>query len=79
MNLSKLIALAGKLHLPELVVHGETIAKDIADFAGVLKANVARSKHVLTDGDRAELDAIHAEAIAAANALDAKLAKAAGE
>lgn len=77
MDLAKLVDLATRLDLPDLAERGVRIARDAANFAAVVKQNAARARNVLTDGNRAELDAIHAEALAAADALDAKLAEAA--
>ena len=76
MDFGKLIDLATKLDVPGLAERGLKIARDAAEFAALVKVNAARSAHVLADGDRAELEAIHTEALAAADALDAKLAAA---
>lgn len=69
MDILKLLDLATKLNVPGLVAQG-------VSFVAEVKANAERAKHVLSDGERAELDAIHAEALAVADALDAKLAAA---
>ena len=69
MDILKLLNLAAQLNIPGLVEQG------IA-FVNEVKTNAARAKHVLSDGDQAELDAIHAQALAAADRLDAKLADA---
>lgn len=69
MDFSKLLAIAAKLNIPGLVEQGVA-------FVNEVKTNAARAKDVLSDGDAAELDAIHAEALAAADRLDAKLAAA---
>lgn len=74
MDFGKLIDLATKLDVPGLAERGLKIARDAAEFAALVKTNAARSSHVLAAGERAELDAIHAEALAAADTLDAKLA-----
>ncbi len=76
MDFGKLIELAAKLAVPGLVQRGIKIAGDAAAFAALVKVNADRAGDVMTDGDRAELDAIHAEALAAADKLDAKLAAA---
>lgn len=76
MGLEKLTDFARKLDLPNLVVQGTAIAAQAASFASQVKVNADRARHVLTDGDRAEIDAIHAEAMAKADALDAQLAAA---
>jgi hypothetical protein len=52
------------------------LAADAAEFIGKVRTNAARAKHVLAAGDDAEMDAIHAEAMAANLALDRKLADA---
>lgn len=74
--LNKLIDLASKLNVPGLVQTGLVVATQVREYADEVKAAAERAKHVLSDGERAELDAIHAEALAAADALDAKLAAA---
>ena len=76
MDFGKLIDLATKLDVPGLAERGLKIARDAAEFAALVQVNAARSAHVLADGDRAELEAIHAEALAMADTLDAKLAAA---
>lgn len=52
------------------------IVGQIMDLAVTVQANVARGVIVLADGDQADFDAIHAEALAANSELDAKLAAA---
>ena len=69
MDILKILELASKLNLPGLVVAG-------VDLINEVKAAADRAEHVLTAGDRAELDAIHTEALAAADRLDIKLAAA---
>ena len=69
MDIAKLLTIAAQLNVPGLV--GQGLA-----FVVEVKANADRAKHVLSDGDRAELDAIHAQALAAAENLDASLAAA---
>lgn len=69
MDFAKLLDLAARLNLPGLAVAG-------AAFVGEVKAAADRAPHVLAAADRAELDAIHADALAAADRLDAKLAEA---
>ncbi len=76
MDIMKLIDIASELAVPGLVARGVKIAADAADFANLVKTNAVRAGHVLNDGTLAELDAIHAEALAAADILDAKLAAA---
>ena len=76
MDFGKLIDLATKLAVPGLAERGVKIARDAAEFAALVQVNAARSAHVLAAGERAELEAIHAEALAAADTLDAKLATA---
>lgn len=68
--IAKMIALAEKLHAPELIAAG-------VKYAGELKAAAERMPHVLTEAETAELDQIHTDALAAADRLDAKLAEAA--
>lgn len=69
MDIAKLLDIASKLNVPGLVEQGVA-------FIAEVKANADRAKHVLAEGDLAELDAVHAEALAAADRLDAKLATA---
>ena len=69
MDFAKLIDIAARLKLPGLVAAG-------AAFVSEVRAAAERAPHVLTAADRAELDAIHADALAAADRLDAKLAEA---
>jgi len=69
VDIAKLLTIAAQLNVPGLV--GQGLA-----FMAEVKANADRAKHVLSDGDRAELDAIHAQALAAADNLDASLAAA---
>jgi len=69
MDIAKLIDLVTRLDVPGLVA-------DLADMIGTVTAAASRAPHILTEADRAELDTIHADALAAADALDAKLATA---
>ena len=69
MDIGKLIALAIKLKLPAL-------ALDIVTAVETVKTNAARAQAVLTTGERAELDAIHVEALVANSDLDAALERA---
>jgi hypothetical protein len=69
MNFAKLLDLAAKMNLPGLVTAG-------AAFVSEVKAAADRAPHIMTEADRAELDAIHADALTAADRLDAKLAEA---
>lgn len=75
-ELNKLLGFASKFSLPGLVGTGLSIAGQVRDYAAEVKATAARMPHVLTSADHAELDAIHAGALAAADELDAKLAAA---
>lgn len=74
--LKMLLNIAGRLNAPGLVLAGLEIAGQLRDFAAEVKATAERVPHVLTSADEAELDAIHADALAAADELDAKLAAA---
>lgn len=76
MDFSKLLDLASKVGTADLIAKGAFLAGDIVAFASEVKTNAARSQHVLSAGDRAELDAIHAEALAAVDRLDVSLAAA---
>lgn len=69
MDFTKMLDLAAQLNVPGLVVQGVGFATDIA-------AAAARAPHILSSADRAELDAIHTVALAAADRLDGKLADA---
>lgn len=69
MDIAKLVTIAAQLNVPGLV--GQGLA-----FVTEVKANADRAKHALSDGDRAELDAIHGQALAAADNLDASRAAA---
>jgi len=69
MDVATLLKLAAQLNVPGL------LAKGVA-FVAEVKANADRAKDVVSSGDRAELEAIHAQALAAADALDARLAAA---
>jgi len=73
MDLQKLIDAAIETGVPGLAERGVKLAKDLAEFAGMVAANTARAGEVLAAGTREDFDAIHAEALAAANTLDAKL------
>ena len=77
MDIAKLVDLALKLDVPGLVERGARIATDVRQYAHMVKVNAERAHDVLSDGDRATLDAIHADALAAADDLEAKLARAA--
>ncbi len=76
MDLKKLIEMARELDVPGLAERGAKIAADAVQFAALVKTNAARAGQVMTSGTIAELDAIHAEALAAADVLDGKLAAA---
>lgn len=76
MDWKNLIALAAKLDVPGLAERGLKLAGDTAEFVAMVKTNAARSAVVLSSGDQAMLDAIHAEALAANDELDRKLARA---
>ncbi len=76
MDFKKLIDVAVELDVPGLVERGVKIAADAAQFAALVKTNAERAGRVLASGTIAELDAIHAEALAAADVLDGKLAAA---
>lgn len=69
MDVLKLLEIAGKLNVPGLVAEG------IA-FVAKVRENAERAKDVLVSGERAELDMIHAEALAVSDRLDAALAAA---
>jgi hypothetical protein len=70
MDLAKLFDLAERLDLPELLVQG-------AAFLAAVRENAALARDVLSDGDWAQIEAIHARAMAAAERLDTDLAAAA--
>ena len=76
MDWKRMLELAGELAVPGLVARGVKIASDAAEFAKLVKVNADRAGVVLSSGDQAMLDAIHAEALAANDGLDAKLAAA---
>ncbi|MES2339595.1 MAG: hypothetical protein V4537_16000 [Pseudomonadota bacterium] len=61
-----------------LGLRGLRLAVDLVGFATVVRTNAARAARLMIDGDAAELDAIHGEALAAADRLDARLASAGG-
>lgn len=69
MDFAELLDLASRLNLPGLVTAG-------VEFVSDLHAAAMRASHVLDDADRDELDVIHADALAAADRLDAQLAEA---
>jgi hypothetical protein len=69
MEILKLIEMAAKLGLPGIVVQGVEMIAEV-------KAASDRAKDVATSGERADLEAAHAGALAAADRLDAKLAAA---
>ena len=77
MDLDKLLRLA--LDIPGMASDAAKFARGAAEFAALVKVNADRARHVIAAGDRGELDRIHAEALAAADVLDAKLARVAGE
>lgn len=70
MDVGKLLTLAAQLNVPGLVTQGLA-------FLAEVKANADRVRDALDEGTLAELEMIHAEALAAADALDAKLSAAA--
>lgn len=72
----KLIDIATGLDVPGLAERGMKLAKDTAEFVAMVKTNATRAGVVMATGDREMLDAIHDEALAANDALDAKLAAA---
>jgi hypothetical protein len=65
----KILDIAAKLNVPGLVIQG-------VDFITEVKAAADRARHVLSAGEQSELDAIHTQALSAADSLDAKLAAA---
>lgn len=69
MEIGRIIDLAARLNLPGILIQG-------AEFVAAVRDNAALAEAVLTDGDWAELDAIHARALAAAEKLDGQLAAA---
>ena len=69
MDFTKLFDFASRLDAPGLIASGLA-------FAAEVKAAAARTPGILSSADRAELDAIHADALAAADRLDATLAAA---
>lgn len=69
MDFTKLLESAARLNVPGLVAQGVAFAAEVA-------AAAARAPHILSSADRAELDAIHTAALAAADRLDGKLADA---
>jgi hypothetical protein len=69
MEILKLIEMAAKLGLPGIVVQGVEMIAEV-------KRAADSAKHVLSEGNRADLEAAHAGALAAADRLDAKLAAA---
>ncbi len=73
----KLIDIAAGLDVPGLAERGLKLASATAEFVAMVKANAARAGVVMATGDREMLDAIHDEALAANDSLDAKLAAAA--
>lgn len=77
MDWTKLIEMAKGLGVPGLSERGIKLAADTAEFVAMVKTNAARAGVVMAAGDREMLDAIHDEALAANDALDAKLAAAA--
>lgn len=74
MDWKQLISTAASLDVPGLAERGTKLAKDTAEFVAMVKTNAAKAGVVMASGDREMLDAIHADALAAADALDAKLA-----
>lgn len=69
IDFANLLRIAEQLNIPGLVEQGIAFVEEV-------KANAAKAKDVLSDGDLATLDAIHKDALAAADRLDAKLAAA---
>ena len=69
MEILKLIEMAAKLGLPGIVVQSVEMIAEVKKAAD-------NAKHVLSEGDRADIEAAHAAALAAADSLDAKLAAA---
>jgi hypothetical protein len=69
IDFGKLLGIAAQLNVPGLMQQGIAFVEEV-------KANATKAKEVLSDGDIAELDQIHADALAAADRLDAKLAAA---
>ena len=76
MDLPKLIELAQRVNLPELIGPAAKLATAATEFAAVVRANAERAKLVLADGDRAMFDAIHQEALTTVERVDAILAEA---
>lgn len=69
MDIIKLLDLAAKLNVPGLLEQGLAFVKEV-------KENADRVPDILEAADAAALDEIHADALAAADRLDAKLAEA---
>lgn len=71
MDFQKLLEIAGKLNVPGLVQEGLM-------FISKVKSNAAQAKDVLTEGEQADLDRVHAETIAVVDELDEKARAASG-
>lgn len=69
MDVMKLLQIASKLALPEIV-------SDVIDAVTKIKDTAHESGEVIDHADLADLDAIHAEAVAAGEQLDRDLADA---
>lgn len=67
MDVMNLLKIAAKLALPE-------VASDIIDAVTKIKDTAHQSGEVISSADLADLDAIHARALAASAQLDADLA-----
>lgn len=76
MDWLKLIDLAGTLNVPGLPERGLKLAADTAQWMAMIKTAAVKAGVVMAEGDQAMLDAVHADALAANDALDAKLAAA---
>lgn len=78
MDVTKLLNIAAQFpDVPEIIEAGATVALDVAVLIDRIRDNHARAQHVLAAGVPAELDAVHAGTLAAIDAFDAELAKAA--
>jgi hypothetical protein len=78
MDIAKLFALADRYKdVPGMAHSAVEAASAVATLIGHVMANHARAQRILSQGERAELDAVHAETLAAIDAFDAELAKAA--
>ena len=78
MDISKLFELASRFKdAPDVVEAVGAVALDLAVLIDRIRDNHVRAAKVLTAGDQAELDGVHAETLAMIDAFDAELAKAA--